>query len=76
MTQCEKEENFADLVVHNNSNDTILHYLQGGDSNDTLLWDNNIFLTPGSKEINRILPHSTINLTHFAANLKKTIAFQ
>jgi hypothetical protein len=62
MTQCEKEENFADLIIHNTSHDTILWYDKGGEASDTLLWDYNIFPTSGEKEINRILPNSTINL--------------
>ena len=62
MTQCEKEEDFTNLIIHNNSNDTILRYDKGGEASDTLLWDHNIFPTPGTKEINRILPNSTINL--------------
>lgn len=26
MTQREKQEDLADLIIHNNTNDTILHY--------------------------------------------------
>lgn len=62
MTKCEKEENFADLVVHNNSNDTILWYGKGGEYGDTLLWNYKIFPTYGSMEIHWILPISSINL--------------
>lgn len=62
MTQCEKVEDFADLIVTNNTNDTILYNLKGGEPDDTLLWNQNIYPTSADKENSWVLPKSSVNL--------------